>query len=159
MSTMDCGTIREQIPDVAAGRAGAEVVASVRSHVASCAECAVELRLAGLLFESRPRMPKDLSGRVLAAHRASRRSLQRPWWGITAAAVAALALGIGIHSRPSGNLPPSSTEDLVVDTEQEELWLGDDGVLAGAPVFDALSDEALAALLEELSAAAPGGQA
>jgi hypothetical protein len=37
--------------------------------------------------------------------------------------------------------------------------MSDDGLLAGAPLFDGLSDEALVALLDELSLEGPGGAA
>jgi hypothetical protein len=34
--------------------------------------------------------------------------------------------------------------------EESQVWIVDDGSVAGAPVLDDLSDEAMAALLEEL---------
>lgn len=157
MSSMDCATVREKIPDVAASRAMAEDVAAVEVHAANCAECAAELRLAASIFEDRPTAPVDLSRRVLAEMNESRRASLRPWWGISAAAVAALALGIGITSRPAAEDETGLASDVSVETEEGELWLSDDGVLAGAPVLEALSDEALAQLLEELTP--PGGQA
>ncbi|MDX1495880.1 MAG: hypothetical protein R3253_17545 [Longimicrobiales bacterium] len=158
MSLTQCEAVRERIPDVAAGRAAADVVAGVDAHVADCQECASELRLAAMLFESRPRIPVDLSGAVVTSRRRAGPTLRRPWWGISAAAVAALALGIGIHSSPAGDASSPGAGEAMVEADEEELWLGDDGVLAGALVFEALSDETLAALLEELSQATPGGQ-
>lgn len=159
MSSMDCATVRETIPDVAASRAVAEDVAAVEAHAATCEECAAELRLVASLYEDRPHAPVDLSERVVASLRETRWSSLRPWWGISAAAVAALALGIGITSQPTGEADVDPTTDVAVESEEGELWLSDDGVLAGAPMLEALSDDALAQLLEELTPTPPGGQA
>ena len=43
------------------------------------------------------------------------------------------------------------------DTGDEGVWLSDDGLLAGAPALDGLSDEALLQLLEELVGGSAGG--
>jgi hypothetical protein len=45
------------------------------------------------------------------------------------------------------------------EVEEGDLWLSDDGVIAGAATLDGLSDEALAQLLEELTVGASGGAA
>lgn len=149
MSQTDCGTIRAWLPDFAAGRLGGADVDVVEAHLPGCGECRSELELVQLLFASRPGVPAGLEGRVTSAVRASRRPLRRPWWGISAAAVAALALGIGVTTeRPEtidGPVPA-----FVAETEDRELWISDDGLLAGAPALDDLSDEALMQLLEEL---------
>ena len=80
------------------------------------------------------------------------------WWGVSAAAIAALALGIGIVSQqasdPSGDIPAFARE-----AEEGEIWLSDDGLVAGAPALDDLSDEALLELLDELSNVSTGGAA
>lgn len=156
--THDCATIREMIPDVAAGRLVGEAAGVVDTHVVSCGDCRAELELARSLYETRPRASVDLSERVLTALRRRRRVDQRPTWGLAAAAVAALALGIGISSGPDGS-DSSFMDDAETDVADEELWLSDDGVLAGAPMIETLSDEALAELLEELTAPSNGGQA
>ena len=39
-----------------------------------------------------------------------------------------------------------------VPLEESQVWIADDGAVAGAPVLDDLADEALATLLEELGA-------
>lgn len=155
--THDCATIREMIADVAAGRMAGEAAGVVETHVVGCGDCRGELDLARSLYETRPRVSVDMSGRVLTALRRRRRMDQRPVWGLAAAAVAALALGIGISSGPATD--SSSTDELATDVAEEELWLSDDGVLAGAPMIETLSDEALAELLEELAAPSNGGQA
>jgi hypothetical protein len=43
--------------------------------------------------------------------------------------------------------------------EEQGLWLADDGLVAGAPSLEELTDEALAQLLEELSVGSAGGAA
>jgi len=72
-----------------------------------------------------------------------------PGWALSAAAVVILALGTSvIWSQRS----PDVLQDPIVVASQEPLpedWLWDDGMVAGAPVFDGLSDEELAALLKE----------
>lgn len=156
--THDCATVREMIPDVAGGRLAGEAAGVVEVHVVACGDCRGELELARSLYATRPGVSVDMSGRVLSALRHRRRFASRPTWGLAAAAVAALALGIGISSGP-GIPASSSDEEMATEVNEEELWLSDDGVLAGAPVIETLSDEALAELLEELAAPSTGGQA
>lgn len=156
MSALDCSTAREMIPDVAGGRADADAGRGVEEHASACDGCRGELRLARALYASRATAPEGLADRVLEGVRHRRRTFHRPWWGVSAAATAALALGIGITSRPADEGAPA---DVAVESEEAELWLSEDGFLAGAPVLDALSDEALAELLESLIPASSGGQA
>lgn len=150
MIQVECDTVRTAIPDLAHGRLESGDIRSVEDHLAGCAECRAELDLARLLVASRPEIPTDLSVRVVASWRAERTSFRRPWWALTAAAVAALALGIGITSDSSapvlGEAPGFASE-----YDDGQLWMSDDGLLAGAPAIDDLSDEALLELLDELA--------
>ena len=107
MTDMTCGAIREAIPDYVANRLDAAALAAAEDHVGACDECASELELVQALYASRPRVPGGLSARVRAAIGRDRASMQRPWWGLTAAAVVAVALGIGIVSEPTGPGAPS----------------------------------------------------
>ena len=152
----DCAEARELLPDRVARRLGPDAAASVDRHVAACHDCRAELELVGLLAEARVSPPSGLEERIVAALAVPRPRPRRPWWGLSAAAVAAVALGIGMSSDPS----VSTGADLVA-TEFDEggLWVSDDGMLAGAPALDELTDEALAELLEELAAELPGGAA
>lgn len=159
MTLIDCGSAREMIPDVAGGRLDMKAAHSVERHASSCAECHAELALARLVYASRSSAPRGLADRVVQASRRERRSFRRPWWGISAAAVAALALGIGITSSPAEDDWSPDAADMALETGEAELWLSEDGILAGAPVFEALSDEALTDLLEELTPRTTGGQA
>jgi len=150
MSQTDCGTIREYLPDFAAGRLGVDEANAVEAHLPTCAECRAELELIQMLLAAPPVVPAALADQVTTAVRTSRRPTRRPWWGISAAAVAALALGIGVSTdRPEAIDGP--VPDFASETEEGEVWLSDDGLLAGEPSLDGLSDEALMELLEELA--------
>jgi hypothetical protein len=157
MSDFACGTIRELIPDFVASRLGAEDLEAVEGHVTECGDCRAELELAQMILASRPRVPAGLLDRVTRAVAANRRAVSRPWWGISAAAVAALALGIGMPSERAQ--APLDVPGFAYEAEEGQVWMSDDGLLAGAPLFDGLSDEALVALLDELSLEGPGGAA
>jgi anti-sigma factor RsiW len=155
MSEFACGMIRELIPDFVASRLGEDDLEAVEAHVTECAECRGELELAQMILASRSRVPAGLLDRVTRAVSADRRGPSRPWWGISAAAVAALALGIGMSSERSSG--PMDVPGFAYEVEEGDVWLSDDGLVAGAPMFDGLSDEALVALLDELSLEGPGG--
>jgi hypothetical protein len=160
----DCGDVREWLPDHVAGRLDAEARSGVEAHLSACASCAEELELVRLLHAGRPRVPEELPDRILEAVRGEavrrpRASARRPWWGLSAAAVAAIALGIGIASDDSTSIPSSPPETLASEFEEGEFWVSDDGLLAGAPSLEGLSDEALMELLEELNTEGPGGSA
>lgn len=149
MSDMGCERAREAIPDLVAGRLEAEARTQVEAHLGTCDDCREEAELITLLVASRPQVPAGLSRRIHEAVRARRGATHSPWWGLAAAAVAVLALGIGVASHQSsstGALPAYAA-----DTETESLWLSDDGLIAGAPALDALSDDALVQLLDEMS--------
>jgi anti-sigma factor RsiW len=157
MSVSMCETIRERIPTHARGELSQAESSELQVHTEACADCRAEVDLARSLFMSRPVPPADLAARVQDAVRFDRRSVHRPWWGLTAAAVAALALGIGFAG-------DSSVTDVVVpeyayEVENQGLWLSDDGLVAGAPSLEDLSDEALAQLLDELTVGSAGGAA
>lgn len=150
MNQTDCGTIRECLPDFGAGRLDVDAANAVTAHLPTCAECRGELELIQMLLAAPPGVPAALVDQVTTAVWTSRRSTRRPWWGISAAAVAALALGIGVSTdRPVAT--GSSIPDFASETEEGQLWLSDDGLLAGEPSLDGLSDEALMELLEELT--------
>jgi hypothetical protein len=61
-----------------------------------------------------------------------------------------LALGIGVSSRSfdaSLEVPAYVSEA----SAEGPLWLSDDGLIAGAPALDGLTEEALVMLLEEMT--------
>lgn len=145
MTTTDCGVIREAIPEVVCGTASADLRATVARHAEGCPDCADEWALVRLLHASRPEPRAELAGRIRRSLSFDRQAVQRPWWALTAAAVAALALGIGVSSSPGVEVvAPAFAMEL------DESW-ATEGLVAGGPVFDDLSDAALERLLDELS--------
>lgn len=160
MSELECGTIREQLPLLFAAALSADAAAAVKVHCTTCEECAAEAELVSTLFATRPQAPAGLVASVMGAVRAdsARPSTpSRPWWGLAAAAVAALALGIGMDS---GSAPRVDVPAFAYETSEDAVWLSDDGLVAGAPSWETLSDETLAELLEDLEpGASPGGAA
>lgn len=154
MNTTNCEHVRELIPDMAAGRVDPGDT-GIDEHLAACVECREELDLARMLWGGREVAPPGLAGAVIMAVRRDRRAPNRSWWGLSAAAVAALAIGIGISS--DAGVVLTATPEYATELEEGELWLSDDGLLAGAPALDDLSDEALEALLDELALGGAGG--
>jgi hypothetical protein len=156
MDDRACGTARELMPDFVAGRLAAADVAVLKDHVVACADCRAELDLVRLLYTSRAEAPPALLERI--ARSAASRRPARTWWGVSAAAIAALALGIGIVSDQASD-PTLDVPAFAREAEEGEIWLSDDGLVAGAPAFDDLSDEALLELLDELTSTSTGGTA
>jgi len=153
MNANDCGAVRELIPDVARRVAAAHGLAAVEAHVATCAACAEELALVRALHASRPEPRPELLLRIERSLRFDRQTVQRPWWGLTAAAVAALALGIGFSSAPGSEIVAPA---FALETDEGWTWETGDGLVAGGVVFDELSDDALERLLAELADDAGG---
>lgn len=149
MNGSACDRVRERIPDHVAGRLPAEEATEVALHLEGCDECQAESGLVTLLFQARPEVPPGLAERVREAAR-RRGTVRHPWWGLAAAAVAALALGIGVSSRGLDSRLEVPVYVAEAD-DQEPLWLSDDGLIAGAPALDGLSEEELVRLLEEMT--------
>jgi anti-sigma factor RsiW len=159
MNTNDCATIRTMIPDDVGGRLDADERANLGRHADACAECGAERDLARLLLASRSHAPAGLAERVSRVVRLDREAVRRPWWGLSAAAVAALALGVGVASKPTSADSAPDVPGYAYELEEGAIWSSDDGLLAGAPPLDLLSDEALQQLLDELTVGGPGGAA
>lgn len=157
-----CGTVRELIPDFAGRRLPAAERTGVERHVDQCAECAAELQLVRMVAAGRPRVPAGLLERLLTTVEtglsAGRSRPPRTWWAVSAAAVAALALGIGMSSRAVVETP-ADVPGYAYEVEEGDIWVSDDGLVAGAPLFDDLSDDALLQLLDEISVSSAGGTA
>ncbi|MGD2121917.1 MAG: anti-sigma factor [Gemmatimonadota bacterium] len=173
MNGPDCEHIVNLLPEWARGVAPPEEAHLVEAHLEFCPECAKALEVIRALQDTRPTVPEGLEARVQARLReelqavphigsiAERRTRKgraghlgvrrfMPTWAMSAAAILVLALGTKVVMDRTGT-------DLVLDpiavAAQEPLpesWLWDDGMVAGALVFDGLSDEDLEALLEEL---------
>ena len=158
MSGTKCEWIRELIPDYAAGRLADGEKESADLHFKDCRECCDELDLVRLVFSSRAAHPEGLADKINTAVHGRRVAGHRQWWGLVAAAVAVLAIGLNMTLDRTGftDLPLTESE---FEIESENLWLTDDGLIAGAPMLEGLSDEALTQFLEELTAGTSGGAA
>jgi anti-sigma factor RsiW len=157
MTTPDCEKAKDLLPGLAAGGLDPKEQAVAEAHLSACPECRDEAEVVSAVLDSMPPPPAGLEARIQARVREefSRKPVffrprWAPAWALSAAAVLILALGVGVIWKPS---TPDLVQDPLVVASQEplpEAWLWDDGMVAGAPVFDGLSDEDLEALLEEL---------
>lgn len=143
-----CERIRDDLPLQMQGVLDGERAAAVEWHLRTCVECRAERELLGLL--QRPiEAPAGLRSRLertLATPQPQRAPGVRP--GVLAAALAVVALG--------GTLligrPDDTDVTAPVDVEAAELgWAARiDPVLHGGPGLDALTDDELELLLEEV---------
>lgn len=170
MKERSCRELADLLPDHVAGRLAVEESGRMERHLRACADCAAELVLLRALAASRPAVPSGLAARISAAALADRapgagprgrphdpdrrtsgapgwRRRLRPAWALPVAAALVLALGTALL-REAGR-GPSGLGEVAVD-DPSEVWLGEEGVVAGAPVLDELSDEVLVTLLAEL---------
>lgn len=180
MKRLTCDTVRDRMPELAREDLEPQDAALLRSHVEECRACADEWQIVRLVSAApRVRAPDGLEERVRrAAAEALRerrtgpgsrgaaaggvapvRRRRVPTWGLAAAAGVVLALGTPLLvQRMQSPLPGGAdTRETVGDEVAAEVqqllptaYVSDDPVVAGAPVFDGLSDDALLALLEEM---------
>jgi len=172
MKGRDCGIIRDLLPEFGAGSIDPDKDRLVEAHLGSCPDCRRELEVILALMDARPGVPTELEARIQARVREEttgertgvegeappeaghgipifRRRLRPTAWALSAAAVVILALGTSAILKQRAQ---DLLQDPIVVASQDplpEAWLWDDGMVAGAPVFDGLSDEDLEALLEE----------
>ena len=114
---------------------------------------------AGLEERIKARVREDLAARATPKAEESdpnviplfRWSSRAPAWALSAAAVVVLSLGIGVLWNGE-DLPEVDQSPVQVASEEPlpEAWLWDDGLVAGAPIYDGLTDEELEALIQEL---------
>ena len=159
MSEARCEIVRERLPDFVGGRLAPSDAVEVQAHLGECTECRDEAALVGLLYAARPAAPATLARRIEGAARAPRGRAYHPWWGVAAASVAAVALGIGVMSREGPAPEDAEVPGIVAGVGEASLWVADDGLVAGAPALEGLSDEALLQLLEEMDTGTTGGAA
>lgn len=170
MTAQGCERIRDVLPIWALGELNPGDVAKVEEHLASCSDCAAEGSAIRRLLAERPEPPAGLEARIRARvreemsrgtvrtpSRAGSRVIpfkQRRWapgWVLSAAAVMLVSLGIGVIWNGE-DVPEVGVEPIQVASEEPipEAWLWDDGMVAGAPVFDDLTDAELEALIQEM---------
>lgn len=170
MSGNDCQGIRDLLPELAQGTLDQATEVRVQEHLSACSECSQEEGLVRSILASRPEPPVELQDRIQERIRqemgvgaqgsqigddgvVSIQTKRRwaPSWTLSAAAILILSLGIGVIW--NGQRPPELNQDPVLVVAEEPLpesWLWDDGLVAGGPVYDGLTEEQLVALIEEL---------
>ena len=156
MKSMTCQELVDWLPDWTSGRLDDSESALVAAHVEECDDCSAQAIVLGALFAARPEAPAGLAERIAYAARAqsvpgtgTKRPWCRPAWALSAAVVLVLAVVTTLLLEgPQGIEVASVLSE--VPLEESQVWIVDDGSVAGAPVLDDLSDEAMAALLEEL---------
>jgi hypothetical protein len=165
MTHWNCDEVLARLPELAHGRGESEA-RDVYEHLESCANCQEEWEIVSLLVEAGPApVPSTLEARLTAAVRADtersvdgrpvRRPRSVPTWRLAAAAGIVLAIATPVlvdrmSDRPIGMLDEMEVTAALGD-RLPSPWLDDEeGIVAGAPVLDGLSDEALEQLLEEM---------
>lgn len=166
--TGDCAEIRDVLPLHTAERLEQARMAEVERHLVACPVCAAEAAVVQRIQDVRPEPPETLvdgvlrriesfvdiergagAGPRLTGLRVLPFRPVRRWaagWGLSAAAVLVLALGIGVIWSADGRFPGDS---LLTAFATEEEWESEEWLVAGAPVWDALSDDVLLTLLED----------
>ena len=165
MTNWNCDEVLARLPELAHGRGESETQ-EVYEHLESCANCRDEWEIVRLLVEAGPAaVPSALEARLTAAVRGDagrtgdgrsvRRTRSVPTWRLAAAAGVILAVATPIlvdrmADQPTGLLDETEITAALGD-RLPSPWLDDEeGIVAGAPVLDGLSDEALEQLLEEM---------
>lgn len=173
MNGRACETVRDRLVEYRAGALPALDAAATRAHLDRCAECASEVELLRDLDGARRTAPEGFTERVMAAYRGERAGLAASVPGravvsgrlrgtgfaarfraLPVAAALAGILIVGAVIARTGFGPAMPADDPAATQVEAGLailpWPGDDGVLAGAPALDALTNDEIEALLEEL---------
>ena len=152
MNEMTCSTVEPLLPDLVHSALQPDVLEEVRAHLESCATCSNQVEFLHRLLLARPEPPQELAGRIQSAVR--EQSLRTtgigiPRWAMSAAAIVVLSLGSAIIWQSRGPVEVDPFADLVADPLPLALF-ADDAMVAGAPSFAGLSDDALEQLLAEM---------
>ncbi|MSR22953.1 MAG: zf-HC2 domain-containing protein [Gemmatimonadetes bacterium] len=156
----ECARIRDLLPlyvaqgSASPGFAGEELAeedrAGVAEHLVRCADCREEARFIAELRARRPEPPASLLSSILEAARKApgrQKSTLLPRL-LRAAAVAALALGIGTFWQREPEPEPMWT--VALEAQPAVDWYGQDWLVAGEPIVEALPDDMLRMLVEEM---------
>lgn len=147
-----CAWVGEHLPEWAAGTLSSAEIAALDAHLEGCASCRADGELVRLIRAGRPAVPDVLADRIRDGIPRRRTVSSHPWWGLGAAAVAVLAIGIGVTLNRGGMANVTVPAYAAADTTEGTMWLSDDGLIAGAPALDGLSNQALEELLQEMGA-------
>ncbi|MEZ4423800.1 MAG: hypothetical protein R3E98_10335 [Gemmatimonadota bacterium] len=142
--------VRDLLPDHAAGRLPEAARARVERALSEDGDLRDELALLTALWRDRPEPPADLADQVRARVASELRGTPAPargrWpmWQLSAAALVVVALGTALIWQRRGEPQAADIEAL------PRSWTLDESIVAGGLVLDALSDEALRTLAQEL---------
>ena len=173
MNDGTCERFRDRLVEHLHGDLDALEAAETQAHVDRCRDCAAEVDLLREIGAARLSAPPGFAEGVLAAYDTGGRGthiaafreggrgvalhpVTRPAWlrGLPLAAALAGVLLVGAVVARGGFGPdavPIEDAELLQEAGLAILpWPGDDGVIAGAPALDALTDAEIEALLEEL---------
>ncbi len=179
MTRIHCDGVRELLPDLHLGELDAGTRQQVEGHLAGCEACREEAGLLRAVLAARPEAPPGLEARIRArlaeersrdsvgisqagrresAAQRSRRGIPGFGWrmplpatALPVAAVLVLALGTALFLRDGvEDVEQDPIQVVQADDPLPEAYLWDDGVVAGAPLFDGLSEDELETLLADL---------
>jgi anti-sigma factor RsiW len=171
MNGRACETFRDRLVEHTTGDLSALEAAETQAHLDRCEDCAAEAELLRGLAAARRAAPAGLADGILAAYReeaspgiaayrdggpaVALRRVTRPAWfrGLPMAAAVAGVLLVGALVARTGVVRDAPPEEVALAQEAGMAilpWPGDDGLLAGAPALDALTDDEIEARLEEL---------
>jgi len=165
---MNCPEVNDLLPEYVLGDLPMRSRRDIAAHLEACTACAETLATGRALMDSRPPAPVGLEARVREAVHAEvdgaeaeakvlrleprgRRAL--PTWMLGAAALLLLAVGTPVLMNRMGEAPAPYDDAAVALAERTwapSMWASDDGLIAGDPTLEGLTDEALEALLAEL---------
>ncbi len=148
MSERRCEEMRDDLPDLLAGDLEEVGKGRVEEHLETCAGCRARLDLLRELRAARPEPPEGLERRIeeaLLAVPAGRR-----WMRIAVPVAAALVVALGTALLQRGGGRPDEPAGFVWLESVPAFWHTEDGVVAGAPLLDELSEEVLENLLQEM---------
>lgn len=143
MNSLNCEYVREIYPDVLNGTADAGTVATVRAHLAQCADCREEAALIDMLHGAPVIAPAGLNERVIAQLQRPARRAPRVRYLALAATVAAAVIGGAILFDAGEPAAPPATDGLgFVSVE--------DAMVSGTSSLKDLTVEELEQLLGEI---------
>lgn len=168
MRSPGCDEVRDHLPGWVLGDLPEREAEEIRTHLSSCTDCREMEEVVRGVLHSRPPVPPELADRIRArlrqelagatdipaadpsVTRLTRKTRWAPAWALSAAALVILSLGIGVVWNGETPETPMDPMEVAVEEPLPEAWLWDDGIVAGAPTLDGLSDEELEALIQEL---------